>query len=84
METAKYVSDLFSEIGLRSMESSFSNGAESSSAFTEFRSNISRSLKSEKAALVPPYLLTRLPPLHYFAFVAGRSYYKGCLDFIKG
>lgn len=84
METAKYVSDLFSEVGARNMESSFSNGAESSSAFTEFRSNVSRSLKSEKAQLVPSHLLTRLPPLQYFAFVAGRSYYKGCLEFIEG
>ncbi len=84
METAKYVSDLFNEFSARSMKSSFSNGSESSSAFTEFRSNVSRSLDAQKAALVPSHLLTRLPPLHYFAFVAGRSYYKGCLEFING
>lgn len=84
IETAKYVSDMFSEIGARTMEASFSSGSESSSSFTEFKSNVSRSLKTEKTPLVPSHLLTRLPPLHYFAFVAGRSYYKGCLPFIKG
>ena len=59
------------------------SGSESSSAFTEFKSNTSRSLKSEKSALISAALLTRLPPLHYFAFLAGRGIYKGALEFIE-
>lgn len=82
-ETAKYVSELFGEVNTRSLEVSYSSGSESSSAFTEFRSNTSRSLKSEKSALIPTALLTRLPPLHYFAFLAGRGIYKGVLEFIE-
>lgn len=83
METAKYVSDMFGQVNVRSMDVSYSSGSESSQAFTEFRSNTSRSLKSTASALVPPELLTRLAPLHYFAFVAGRGTYKGVVEFIE-
>lgn len=82
-ETAKYVSELFGEVSTRSLEVSYSSGSESSAAFTEFRSNTSRSLKSEKVALISSALLTRLPPLHYFAFLAGRGIFKGVLEFIE-
>lgn len=82
-ETAKYISELFGEVNTRSLEVSYSSGSESSSAFTEFKSNTSRSLKSEKSALISAALLTRLPPLHYFAFLAGRGIYKGALEFIE-
>ena len=81
-ETAKYLSTMFGEVKTRSLETSFSTGSESSSAFTEFRSNVSRSLKKEKSSLINPSLLMQLPPLHYFAFISGRSYYKGSLEFI--
>lgn len=82
-ETAKYVSDLFGEVQTRQLEVSYSSGAGSSEAFTEFRSNTSRSLKAEKTALVSAALLMRLPPLHFFAFLAGRGIYKGALEFIE-
>lgn len=83
METAKYVSDMFGEVMTRNMEVSYSSGSESSQAFTEFRSNTSRSLKAQAGALVPPELLLRLPPLHYFAFLAGRGIFKGAVEFIE-
>ncbi|MCW5284985.1 hypothetical protein D8B29_00870 [Verminephrobacter eiseniae] len=82
-ETAKYVSELFGEVKTRTMDVSYSSGSESSAAFTEFRSNTSRSLKAERSSLIPATLLTRLPPLHYFAFLAGRGIYKGALEFIE-
>ena len=81
-DTAKYVSDMFSTVGTRQMEVGFSSGSGSSEAFTEFRSNVSRSLRATDSALVSTYLLMHLPPMHYFAFIAGRSYYKGVLPFI--
>jgi len=81
-DTAEYVAGLFGEIKARSLDVSYSSGSESSASFTEFRSNTSRSLKSEKSMLVSPALLTRLPPLHFFALVAGRHIYKGCVEFI--
>ena len=82
-ETAKYISDVFGDVKTRSLETSFSTGSESSSSFTEFRSNVSKSLKREKTALVPPTLLMKLPPLHFFAFLSGRSFYKGAIEFIE-
>ena len=82
-ETAKYVSDLFGEVQTRQLEVSYSSGSGSSEAFTEFRSNTSRSLKAETGALVSAALLMRLPPLHFFAFLAGRGIYKGVLEFIE-
>lgn len=82
VETAQYVSDKFSEVGTRSLDVGFSTGSGSSEAFTEFRSTVSRSLKTTVSALVSPALLTKLPPLHYFAFIAGRAYVKGCIPFI--
>jgi conjugal transfer pilus assembly protein TraD len=82
-ETAKYVSEMFGEVQARSLSVSYSSGSESSAAFTEFRSNTSRSLESSATSLVPPELLTRLPPLHYFAFAAGRGMFKGVIEFIE-
>lgn len=82
-ETAQYISEMFGEVQARTMEVSYSSGSESSAAFTEFRSNTSRSLKSAATPLVPAELLTRLPPLHYFAFLAGRGMFKGVIEFIE-
>ena len=82
LDAAQYVSDMFGEVKTRSMETSVSTGSESSSSFTEFKSSVSKKLKVEKNALVSPSLLTRLPPLHYFAFISGRNYLKGSLEFI--
>lgn len=83
VETAEYISQMFGSVATRTQEVSYSSGSESSSSFTEFRTQVSRSLKSERSSLVPSELLTRLPPLNYFAFVAGRSIYKGVLEFIE-
>lgn len=83
IETAAYISEMFGRVQTRSLEVSYSSGSESSASFTEFRSGTSRSLKSEETSLVPAELLTRLPPLHYFAFTAGRGMYKGVIEFIE-
>lgn len=82
-ETAKYVSDMFGQVQVRSIEKSYSSGSESSRAFTEFRVNTSTSLKAVESALVSPEILMRLPPLHYFAFLAGRQTLKGVVEFIE-
>lgn len=84
LDSANYICEMFGEVATRALEIGFSTGSGSSDAFTEFRSNVSRNLKSADTALVSPSLLMRLPPLHYFAFISGRSYFKGCLEFIEG
>lgn len=82
--TAEYVSHMFGETKAREIEVSHSTGTESSAAVTEFRGQTSRSLKSEKIQLVSPDLLLALPPMHYFAFLAGATKWKGRLPIIKG
>jgi conjugal transfer pilus assembly protein TraD len=84
VETATYVSDMFADVSTRQLEVGFSTGSESSASFTEFRSNVSRNLRATDTALVSPALLMTLPPLHYFAFLAGRTKVKGVLPFING
>ncbi len=82
-ETASmYVSKLFGKTSTRVIETGYSTGSESASSFTDFRSNVSKNLRSTQVDLVNPSLLTRLPPLQYFAFISGRSYFKGSLPFI--
>jgi conjugal transfer pilus assembly protein TraD len=81
-DTSKFVSDKFGAVSTRQLEVGFSTGSGSSEAFTEFRSNVSRNLRATDAPLVSTYLLMHLPPMHYVAFLAGRSYYKGVLPFI--
>lgn len=83
-ETAEYISMKFAEIDARKSAISYSSGSESSSAFTEFRSNTSRSLDSQRLPLVTPHLLMHLPPLHYFAILSGQAPVKGALPFIEG
>ncbi|TBR76986.1 MAG: DUF87 domain-containing protein [Burkholderiaceae bacterium] len=83
-ETASmYVTKLFGKTSTRVMETGYSTGSESASSFTDFRSNVSKNLRSTQVELVNPSLLTRLPPLQYFAFISGRSYYKGTLPLIE-
>jgi conjugal transfer pilus assembly protein TraD len=79
---SQYVSRLFGKTSARVVETGYSTGSESASSFTEFRSNVSKNLKSTAVDLVNASLLTRLPPLQFFAFIAGRSYYKGVLPLI--
>ena len=81
-DTAKFVSDKFGTVSTRQLEVGFSTGSGSSEAFTEFRSNVSRNLRATDSPLMSTYILMHLPPMHYVAFLAGRSYYKGVLPFI--
>lgn len=82
LETAQYASEMFGGTQTRQVETGFSTGSESSSLFTEFRSNVSRSLKDKDAPLVSPDLLTRLPPLQFFCFISGHFTGKVRIPFI--
>ena len=82
-DTARWISDGFGKTEIRNAETSFSTGAESGSSFTEFRSNTSRSLKRTEAPLVDPGILTRLPPLQFFAYLAGSRVYKGRIPLVQ-
>lgn len=84
MDCAKYVSDMFGNTESRTIEVGFSTGTESSAAITEFRGQTSRSLKTKEIPLVSTDLLLALPPMHFFAFLAGSKKWKGRLPLIKG
>lgn len=82
-ESAQYVSDMFGNTQTRQVETGFSTGSESSALFTEFRSNVSKSLKSTEAPLVTPDLIMRLPPLQFFCFISGQFIGKVRIPFIS-
>lgn len=82
-EAAKMASEMFGVTQAREISMSMSTGAESMSNATEFRTQTSRSMNAVEIPLVSPHLLTRLPPLHFFAFIAARDVYKGRLSIIK-
>lgn len=84
MECAKYVSEMFGSTISRTLETGFSTGTESSSAITEFRGQTTRSLKTKDIPLVSTDLLLSLSSMHYFAFLAGSTKWKGRLPLIRG
>lgn len=81
-ETAKWISESFGSTIARKQSTSFSNTSESSTAFTEFRGSTGRAIEDTDSPFVSPDLLTRLPGLHYFAFLGGSTLYKGRLPLI--
>lgn len=82
-EAAEMVSKMFGITEARQIQQSISTGAESMSNVTEFRTQSSRSLSSVEIPLVSAHLLTRLPPLHFFSFIAARTVAKGRLPLIQ-
>lgn len=76
-QSAQWVSEMFPTTIVRTESQSYSAGSDSSSAFTEFRGSVSRQLKEVDAPLVSVELLTKLPPLNFFAFIAAQKVWKG-------
>lgn len=83
-DMAEWIARSFGTTAARDVNVSFSTGSESSASFTEFRGSASRSIREVEIPFVSPDLLTRLPGLHYFAFLAGSTLYKGRLPILNG
>lgn len=81
-ETAKTISEIMGETALRKVGVSQNQGSETEATMIEFRGSVTRSLGEEKAPLVSPDVLTRLPNLQYFAMIAGGHIVKGRLSVI--
>lgn len=77
MDSAEYVSKMFLSTVVRTEATSYSSGSDSSSAFTEFRGGINRSLAEKDVPLVSPDVITRLPPLQFIALIAAQKTVKG-------
>lgn len=81
-EMAKFIAESFGKTSARRISMSQSTGANSSHVFTEFSGSSSRTISEEEIPLVSPDLLTRLPGLQYFAFLAGSQLFKGRLPLL--
>lgn len=82
-DMAEWIAKSFGKTAARNMNVSFSTGSESSASFTEFKGTSSRSMSEVEIPFVSPDLLTRLPGLQFFAFLAGSTLYKGRLPLLK-
>lgn len=83
MDTAEWIATSFGTTAARNINVSYSTGSDSSKSFTEFRGSTSRSMQETEIPFVSPDLLTRLPGLQYFAFLAGSTLYKGRLPLLQ-
>ncbi|BBA45591.1 TPA: conjugative transfer system coupling protein TraD [Burkholderia cepacia] len=82
-ETAKWVAQSFGQTGFREESRSVNSGRNSTSHPTDFSGSGSRSMSVKDIALVSEDLLTRLPPMNYFAFIGGSWLYKGRVPIIS-
>lgn len=82
-DMAKWIATSFGQTAARDVRVTHSTGSGSSKSFTEFSGSTSRSLSETEIPFVSPDLLTRLPGLQYFAFLAGSTLYKGRLPLLK-
>ncbi|WP_426172542.1 conjugative transfer system coupling protein TraD [Pseudoduganella sp. R-34] len=83
MDTANWIAESFGETSARSINVSHTTGSESSKSVTEFRGSTSTSMQEKDIPFVSPHLLTRLPGLQFFAFLAGSTLYKGRLPLLN-
>lgn len=77
MQMAEWIADSFGTTSAINISESFSSGSGSTKNFTEFTASSSQSMSEVDAPFVSKDLLTRLPPLQFFAFIAGSKLYKG-------
>jgi conjugal transfer pilus assembly protein TraD len=82
-EMASWIAESFGTTSRRDIKRSISSGSGSSKLFTEFTSTSGQSISEEEVPFVTADLLTRLPGLHYFAFVAGSRLMKGRLPLLQ-
>lgn len=82
-DMAEWIATSFGKTAARDVRTSYSTGSGSGTSFTEFSGSTSRSLSETEIPFVSPDLLTRLPGLQYFAFLAGSTLYKGRLPLLQ-
>jgi conjugal transfer pilus assembly protein TraD len=81
-DMASWIADSFGTTSAREIRVTHSTGSGSSKSFTEFSGNNSQTMAEIEIPFVSPDLLTRLPSLQYFAFLAGSTLYKGRLPIL--
>lgn len=80
---ADWIATSFGKTAARDVRTTHTTGSGSSKSFTEFSGSTSRALSEVEIPFVSADLLTRLPGLQFFAFLAGSTLYKGRLPLLQ-
>lgn len=80
---AEWIATSFGKTAARDVRTTHTTGSGSSKSFTEFSGSTSRALSEVEIPFVSADLLTRLPGLQFFAFLAGSTLYKGRLPLLQ-
>ncbi|CAG2155399.1 conjugative transfer system coupling protein TraD [Cupriavidus numazuensis] len=84
IDTANWFSEKAGTTAIRNVVVSSSTSTGTEAHVGEFSGSVSRSTQLEKAALIPPELITQLPNLQYFLRISGGSVYQGRIPIIQG
>lgn len=82
-QMAEWIATSFGKTAARDVRVTHTTGSGSSKSFTEFSGSTSRALSEVEIPFVSADMLTRLPGLQYFAFLAGSTLYKGRLPLLE-
>jgi conjugal transfer pilus assembly protein TraD len=80
---ADWIATSFGKTAARDVRVTHTTGSGSSKSFTEFSGSTSRAMNEVEIPFVSADLLTRLPGLQFFAFLAGSTLYKGRLPLLQ-
>jgi len=80
---AEWIATSFGKTAARDVRVTHTTGSGSSKSFTEFSGSTARAMSEVEIPFVSPDLLTRLPGLQFFAFLAGSTLYKGRLPLLQ-
>lgn len=75
-ETQKYIADGIPKIKVRSMSVRYGHNVDSN-LHDEYQASYQEQATDEEADLIPPGILSELPPLHFFARMSGGRTLKG-------
>lgn len=79
---AEWIATSFGKTAARDVRVTHTTGSGSSKSFTEFSGSTARAMSEVEIPFVSADLLTRLPGLQFFAFLAGSTLYKGRLPLL--
>jgi len=82
-DMAEWIATSFGKTAARDVRVTHTTGSGSSKSFTEFSGSTARAMSEVEIPFVSADLLTRLPGLQYFAFLAGSTLYKGRLPLLQ-
>lgn len=82
-DMAEWIATSFGKTAARDVRVTHTTGSGSSKSFTEFSGSTSRAMNEVEIPIVSADLLTRLPGLQFFAFLAGSTLYKGRLPLLQ-